>query len=89
MSTPQTDTAGGEAADQCTHTVLHLNTGKAKDESCLYVFSPVIDKYTLVGFELVLVQESLVNAGVRFVDMDLTGGYASIENIFKGPDINC
>ena len=26
----------------------------------------------------------MVNAGVRFVDMDFTGGYASIENIFQG-----
>ena len=45
----------------------------------------VIDEDALVGFQLVFVQQRLIDAGVGFVDLHLAGGYAAVEETLEVP----
>ena len=71
-------TAGSKAAHQCADAVLHLDACKAQTESGLHILQPVINENTFPGLELVFVQQGLIDARVRLVDVHLAGGHAAV-----------
>ena len=82
-----THTAGSKAAHQCADAVLHLDAGEAQTESGLYILQPVVNENTFPGLELVFVQQGLIDARVRFVDVHLAGGHAAVEQALRSRSV--
>jgi len=79
LELPQRHIAGGQTAHQCADALLHLDAGKAHGESRLNVCQIVVDKDAFLCFQIVLVQQGLINTRVGLVDMHLTGGNAAVK----------
>ena len=65
------DAEGGKAAQQAAYTV-HLVGAEAQKAGSLDVIGTVIDEDALVGFQLVFVQQRLIDAGLIFTSQEAT-----------------
>ena len=80
----EADAEGGQAAQQGADAV-HLVGAKAQSAGGYEVVGPVVDEDALIGPEMVLVQQGLVDAGVGLVDLHFAGGHAAVEETLEVP----